>query len=316
MVANVQVVAGLEALEARIMAEIARRQGKLQRGEWLLLCPLHSERSPSFYYRPGVGFICFGCKAEGGIKDAARAFGLEPGSAALSAEDRERLEADRRAVMELRQEEQRLAGLALTEYWAHSDAAAELRRHENALATLAREGIGRLAVDHFGIGWATYGIDGVGYPALTIPWRYRNEVRAVQYRILADDVPGGRYRWHKGSRPTLFNADVVTDPVDDLLVVVEGAKKAAACWEHGLESVCAITNKGGWNPAWAPWVAGFRDVVFALDPDAGAEALAAARTVPGARVARLPRKPDDMLVESGGDIEQLMAYIGAARRAD
>lgn len=315
MVTNVPTVAGLEALEARVLAEIGRRGGKLQRGEWLLLCPLHDERTPSFYYRPGLGFICFGCHAEGGIKAAAQALGLEPGSLALSAEDRARLEADRKAVKAMREEEQRLAGLALAEYWAHSGAAEELRRHENALADLARQGVGRIAVDHFRIGWATYGVDGVGCPALTIPWTFRQEVRAVQYRLL-DDAPGGRYRWHKGSRPTLFNVDVVTDPVDDLVVVVEGAKKACCLWDHGLESVVAVSNKGGWNPSWAPWFAGFKDVVFALDPDAAPEALAAARTVPGARVARLPNKPDDLLVWSGGDVDLLMAYITNARRAD
>ena len=313
---DVPAVAGLEAIGARIMAEVHRRGGKLHNGEWLICCPVHDERTPSFYYRPGLGWNCFGCNRGGGIKDAARVLGIEPGGAVLTAEERGRLEADRLAVQALRQEELRRAGEALTEYWAHSNAAEELRRHENALAELARGGISRIAVDYFGFGWTTYGIDGVGHPALTIPWTYRKEVRALQYRILSPEVPGGRYRWHRGSRPTLFNADVVTDPVDDRIIVVEGAKKAAALWDQGMESVCAVTNKTGWSAAWAPWFSGFRDVVFALDPDALPEALEAARTIPGARVARLPDKPDDLLVRTGGDVDQLMAFINAARRVD
>lgn len=309
-------VMDLAAVEVRVATELARRGGQLRKGEWWILCPVHPERTPSAAFRPGVGWNCQGCGAGGGILDAARVLGVGIDGATIDPADLARLEADRRAVAALRAEEERLAGLALAEYWQHSRAAAELARHGETLARLAAEGIDRLAIEHFGLGWHSYGIDGTGYPALVIPWTVGGEVRAVQYRILASDAPGGRYRWHKGSRATLFNADAVMTPCDDRIVVFEGAKKTIAAWTKGLESCCGIVNKGGWNPEWAKRFAPFKTVVFALDPDASAEAVAAARTIPGARVARVPTKPDDLLVQSGGDIEILMAYIDQAKRVD
>jgi DNA primase len=228
----------------------------------------------------------------------------------------ERLAADRAAVMAAESEARAQAARSLSDYWAHLDAADALARHADILARLESEGISRVAVDHFGLGWHSYGVDGVGVPSLAIPWTVRGETRALQYRLLADDVPGGRYRWHKGSRPTLYNADAVLTPCDDRIIVVEGAKKCMSLWSHGIESVCAVPSKGQWNPLHARHFAPFGVIVFALDPDARRESIEAARTVPRSRVARMPSKPDDLLAATGGDVDVLMSIIDAARPVD
>lgn len=309
-------VSDFEGLEARVVQELQRRGASFRRGEWWLLCPRHAERSPSAAFKPeSRTWYCQGCGSGGGIVDLARWLGIES-SGAVDAATRARLEADRLEIMARDAERRAQDAETLSEYWRGAGVVAELRRHADTMARLLSEGISRIAVDHFGIGWTTYGVDGVGLPALAIPWTVRGETRALQYRLLSEDAPGGRYRWHKGSRPTLYNADAVLTPCDDRVIVVEGAKKCMALWGTGIESVCAIPNKAGWRAEYAPPFKAFSSVVFALDPDASVEARHAANTIPGARVAHLPQKPDDLLTGTGGDVDLLMAYIDAAHRVD
>lgn len=208
----------------------------------------------------------------------------------------------------------------LAEYWGRraDGLRAELGAHPEVCAALLRDGISGDAAMHFGFGYTVH----QGTRSLVIPWRYRHEdreiVTGVQYRaILGDAFDGGdpRYRWRLGSRgKALYNAAAILDPTDDTLVVVEGAKKASAMWGHHLTSTVAIASRTGWDPAWAPKVARFSRVIFALDPDAQTDAIAAASTVPGARVAYLPMKPDDLLVATGGDVDLLWSYLDQARR--
>lgn len=210
----------------------------------------------------------------------------------------------------------------LAEYWTSRAAAlrAELAEHPEVVARLEAGGISAEAAAHFGFGYTVH----QGTRSLVIPWRYhfrdREIVTGVQYRaILGDRFEGGdpRYRWRAGSRgKALFNADAILDPIEDTLIVVEGAKKAAALWSHCLRSTVAIASKCGWDPAWAPKLRGFGRVVFALDPDADEQAVAAAQGTPKALVARLPMKPDDLLVATGGDVDLLWSFIAMARRVD
>lgn len=309
-------VSDFEALEARVVQELQRRGASFRRGEWWFLCPRHAERSPSAAFKPeSRTWYCQGCGYGGGIVDLARWLGIDS-CGAMDAPTRARLEADRLEIMARDAESRARAAESLGEYWRSAGVVDELRRHADTMARLVNEGISRQAIDHFGLGWEVYGVDGVGVPALVIPWTVRGETRAVQYRLLSEDAPGGRYRWRKGSGPTLFNADAVLTPCDDRIIIVEGAKKAMSLWGAGVESVCAVTNKAGWRAEYASPFKAFRHVVFALDPDASTEARHAANTIPGARVAHLPQKPDDLLAGTGGDVDLLMAYIDAAHRVD
>ena len=304
--------AALDALEPRVIAELARREARFRRGEYWFCCPVHAERTPSAAYKPASRtWYCQGCGKGGGLFALADVLGVR-GGASMGAAELERLRQDRAAIMAAHAEEKRRAAASLAEYWRSSSAAADLLAHSEVLRQLERDGIDRLAVDHFGVGWTVYGVAGRGVPAIAIPWTVAGETRAVQYRLLEDN-DGGRYRWHPGSRPTLYNADAVLSPHDETLIIVEGAKKCMSLWGAGITSVCAIANKSAFNPLWARHLAGFRRVVFALDPDATAEAREAAAVVPRARVATMPLKPDDLLAASGGDVSLLMAYIDNAR---
>lgn len=302
----------LDALEPRVIAELARMNARFRRGEYWFCCPVHAERTPSAAYKPASRtWYCQGCGKGGGLFALADVLGIR-GGASMGAAELEQLRQDRAAIMAAHAEEKRRAEASLAEYWRSSSAAADLLAHADVIRQLEADGIDRLAIDHFGIGWTVYGAGGRGVPAIAIPWTVAGETRAVQYRLLESN-DGGRYRWHPGSRPTLYNADAVLTPHDDTLIIVEGAKKAMSLWCSGITSVCAIANKSAFNPLWARHFAGFGRVVFALDPDATTEARAAAATVPGARVATLPLKPDDLLSASGGDVSLIMAYVDNAR---
>lgn len=306
----------VDALDARVTSELLHRHARQHRGELWFLCPAHSERTPSAaYHLEKRTWFCQGCNAGGGLIDLARRLGIQA-DGQIDAATRAAWEADRLIVQAADAERRARDAESLSERWRDSGVCEELRRHADTMARLVSEGISRMTAEHFGLGWTTYGVEGVGIPALAIPWMVNGETRAVQYRLLVDDAPGGRYRWDKGSRPTLYNADAVLHPKDDRIIVVEGAKKAMSLWGAGIESVCAIANKAAWQPAWARHFKPFASVVFALDPDATSEAVAAARTVPGARVARMPSKPDDLLIASGGDIDMITAIIDSAHKAD
>lgn len=303
-----------QAVAASVERALLMRDGKLHRGdrEIRFACPIHDDRHPSADYSRADGvWVCRSCGAKGGLTwgdhPLAPLVGVHAETAPpVDMAEFERQQAKLRAEHEAAESRRRDA---LATYWRERRLCDELVRHGDVLAKLAREGIRREAVEHFRFGHADY----YGTPALAIPWTVRGDVRAVQYRLLADS-PGGRYRWHEGSRATLFNADAVLDPHDDTIIVVEGAKKCAALWSHGITSVCATVNKSGWRAEYARPFGAFGRVVFMPDPDAWREAVEAARTV-GGRVAYVPGKPDDTLVETGGDVDLLWEYVENARVA-
>jgi len=288
-----------------------------------------------------AGWFCRQCSPSGGdvldyvmrrdrvslpeaIEALARGAGIVDTDPELLARRMEGLARRREEALERERAARAEAADALKRAWAERDLARRLAEHSDVVAGLIGGGLTAEAIEWFRFGYReipVQGIDGLA-PALSIPWgRHQGddyELFGLQYRILGD-APGGRYRWAKGSasRGRVFNEDAATDPVDDTLVVVEGAKKACAVWAHGARSVVGLTNRAGWagvldRQEMVDALGAFRRVVFALDPDAYADGCEAARTIPNGRVARMPMKPDDMLAASG-DIDLLWAFVDAAR---
>lgn len=279
---------------------------KERRGELWFLCPVHNEREPSAAYHPEKRiWYCQACGAGGGLVGGshpiAPLLGIETGGTL----DLEAIRAEREAVMTELEQAKRDKARALADWWAAHRRELTLVKQRDVLDALIADGIPEPAIEHFGFGEADY----YGRPALAIPWMVHGELRALQYRLLDGTESGDRYRWHTGGRATIFNADAVLDPHDDTMIVVEGAKKAASLWGHGLTSVSAVVNKTGWREEYVPPYRGFDRVVFMLDPDATAEAAAAAATLPNGRVARVPMKPDDFLVATGGDVDALWQFV-------
>lgn len=300
-----------------VEAELYRRDGKRHGDRIRFRCvnPRHVDEHPSADYSVSRrAWLCRACGARGGLVSGetpiATALGVvtderwkDPGYMAQLAAERDE------AVRAVEREKAKKAE-ALHEYWEARRGLATSRARLAVVESLLTEGISQIAIEHFAIAGGDY----LGVPAVLLPWTVRGEIRALQYR-LSDSAAIGRYRWHEGSRPSIYNADAVLEPQDDTVVIVEGAKKCAALWSHGVVSVCGIANKTAWRQEWAPRFQKFDRVLFALDPDAWTQARDAALTIPNARVVRLPMKPDDMLVATGGDVDLLASYLDRAERA-
>lgn len=322
----------LEAIGREVRDRILRMEGTVVKDGGARLrfrCPVpqHDDAHPSAdYYVDGLAWKCWACGAQGGLI-RENGYGRVPIAPLLgivvdgpiASADMAVIAAERAAIDARISEQERAKAVALADYWAAHREVVTLRARRDLLDTLLAEGISRLGIEQFGLGTDNYPVYHDGrepsfVPAIVIPWTVRGHVRALQYRLM-ESCDGGRYRWHRGSKATLFNADAVLVPEDDTITVVEGAKKCAALWSHGIVSVAAVANKTGWRAEWAPQLAKFSRVLFMLDPDAWTQARDAALTVPNARVVRLPMKPDDLLVYTDGDVGLLTSYMDRAERA-
>jgi DNA primase len=79
MIASVSILD--EVLRVATVDDILRLAGVAvpENAKKPLLCPLHGERSPSFYrQRSGKGYRCQGCGAHGGVLELATALKLAP----------------------------------------------------------------------------------------------------------------------------------------------------------------------------------------------------------------------------------------------
>src|SRR5579885_953390 len=154
----------IDELLARVdIVDVVQRHVPLKRAgrEWTARCPFHDERSPSFYVSPTKQFFhCFGCGAHG--------------SAIKFLMDYEHLEFPD-AVEELAQS----VGLKVpregddhrpredkTDLYALLDSAArfyqnELGKSETAGAYCQQRGLDAATIEHFRIGWAPGGWDGL-----------------------------------------------------------------------------------------------------------------------------------------------------------
>lgn len=304
------------AVEAKLGLQGFKRHGF----EVRFRCPnarahAHGDKNPAADYnvRDRV-WKCHACGAGGGLLAGewglAKLLGLADGGPVVMTDaERAQIDAERAARRAAEAEDRARGDALLAAFQAAEASRLEHAAMSEALDYLAARGISEPVSRYFGM----HGGSWYGTPALVMPWTVRGEIRAVQYRLL-QDIGGGRFRWHEGSHPTLYNADAVLDPHDSAVAIVEGAAKAAALYAHGVTSVCAVTNKTGWKVEYAKPFGSFERVYVVLDPDARAEAVEVARSIgKRARVVDLPGKPDDCLVRWRGDVDRLAAYMEQGR---
>lgn len=310
----------LDALAPLVESALYREGGRRQGDRIRFRCPIPTrhkggDRHPSADYSVSrQSWVCRSCGASGGLvvgdHPLAPLLGVS-NAGLLDPETVEQLKRDRIEAERRRAKAEADEAKALAAYWEAHERRMTAEEWAALLDELRGEGVSAEAAEHFGLEAGSYH----GKPAMLIPWTIGGRITALQYRLRVDDE-GGRYRWRPGSRPSLYNGDAAVAPHDDELVVVEGAKKVASLWGHGVTSIVGIANKSAWRPEWGPLLSTrFRRIVFALDPDATREAVEAARTVgESARVAQLPMKPDDLLRESGGNVDLLARFLELAVR--
>lgn len=136
-------------------------------------------------------------------------------------------------------------------------------------------------IDKFQLGW-----DGKRY---TIPLLYRNIPFGVKRRQSdIDDGYDTKYVMAKGSRPGLYNADVLWET--DSIVVCEGEIDCILLNQYGFPAITTTNGAGYWKPEWAQLFSHVKKIWLLYDnDDAGAQgAQKAQATLRRAKIAHLP----------------------------
>ncbi|HJU09195.1 MAG TPA: DNA primase, partial [Rhodanobacteraceae bacterium] len=154
----------IDELLARVdIVDVVQRHVPLKRAgrEWTARCPFHDERSPSFYVSPTKQFFhCFGCGAHGSaIKFLMDYEHLEFPDAVEELAQSVGLKVPREGGDDRPREDK-------TDLYALLDSAArfyqnELSKSETARAYCKQRGLDAATIEHFRIGWAPGGWDGL-----------------------------------------------------------------------------------------------------------------------------------------------------------
>jgi hypothetical protein len=132
---------------------------------------------------------------------------------------------------------------------------------------LPAEFLGRL-----GLGAITYS----GSPAVRIPYFDRDgEETAVRIRLALQKHPDrdARFRWRRGSKPTLYGLWRLPQIRDaGYVVLVEGESDCHTLWHHLIEAL-GIPGSSSWKDEWTPHLEGVRKVYVVVEPDEGGATL-------------------------------------------
>jgi hypothetical protein len=115
-----------------------------------------------------------------------------------------------------------------------------------------------------------------GSPAARIPYfdRDGNET-AVRIRLALAKHPDrdDRFRWRKGSKPTLYGLWRLPQIRDaGYVVLVEGESDCHTLWHHGIEAL-GIPGASSWKDEWTDHLEGVDKVYAIIEPDQGGVAL-------------------------------------------
>jgi hypothetical protein len=160
-------------------------------------------------------------------------------------------------------------------------------------------------------------------PAYTIPYFHNTtdgkQFKTLQYRLTDPANPADRYRFEYGL-PATFYEVTPTQPLQDTVIICEGAKKAAVTQIYTncptTTSVTAVPGKASWGGI----VEAVKDcgrVYIVLDPDGQPQAEKLASEIGRqARVVRLHAKIDDALLQGWmdkGDLRQAFKWAERAK---
>jgi len=143
-------------------------------------------------------------------------------------------------------------------------------------------------------------------PAYTIPYFHNTtvgkELITIQYRLVNAPNPADRYRFEYGLGTTYYMT-MPTEPISDIVIICEGAKKAA------VMRICSGVNKSATilgvpsKSDTGGIVEAVKDcglVYILLDPDGEAQARKlATRIGDNARIVTLHAKVDDLILQYG-----------------
>jgi hypothetical protein len=123
-----------------------------------------------------------------------------------------------------------------------------------------------------GLGDITYS----GSPAVRIPYfDHDGDETAVRIRLALQKHPDrdDRFRWRRGSKPTLYGLWRLPQIRDaGYVVLVEGESDCHTLWHHRIE-VLGIPGSSSWKDEWTPHLEGVPKVYVVVEPDEGGATL-------------------------------------------
>lgn len=263
-------------------------------------------------------FWCRRCGFDGFTDDNKPTYKPSPEKLAQIEETRRR-EAER----EERRLRMKIEAIREAAYWkGWHDAMSEQQRDQ-----WRQRGIHDYFIDYYSLGYHTdytYYHDGQEWrtPALTIPhYDHGWELSNIQFR-LQNVAPGaGKYRQTKGLPAAMFRTEP-DDSLDRAALVVEGAIKSIVIYQHiggkALGFPMSIVGLPSKTPS-AAMLEQLKDcdpIYLLLDPDAYVDNSASSVVKKLGRgrvmVAKTPVKPDDLIVEYGGDADDLLHFLRQA----
>ncbi len=115
-----------------------------------------------------------------------------------------------------------------------------------------------------------------GSSAVRIPYFDQDgDETAVRIRLALEKHPDrdDRFRWRRGSKPTLYGLWRLPQIGDaGYVVLVEGESDCHTLWHHGIEAL-GIPGASGWKGEWTPYLEGVPKVYVVVEPDEGGATL-------------------------------------------
>ena len=150
------------------------------------------------------------------------------------------------------------------------------------------------------------------------------EESAVRIRLALEKHPerDDRFRWRKGSRPTLYGLWRLPRIRDaGYVVLVEGESDSHTLWYHGIEAL-GIPGAASWREEWAAHLDGVEKIYAVVEPDDGGATLWERLAASSAMRERLHRvelggakDPSELYLQDPDRFkENLRAAFRAARR--
>jgi hypothetical protein len=273
-------------------------------------CGLADEDGFLFWLDRG-NYWCRQCGAKGWASDAPGS----SGSGAMSPQEyaafmREVEERTRRRIAEERGRH-RQAAEQIAEMWPvaalyHNSLTPE------RLSWWYAKGVNDETVARYKLGYCPSCPTCPGHESYTIPVSFKGRLLNIRHRLATPPEGGGKYRPEMaGLRPAVFNADVLLEPREYILLV-EGEIKAMVLSQLGYP-VVGIPGTG-FKPQWARWFENQSVVYVTLDPGANGHGEHIAGILgKRAKVVKLPVKPDDFFVLHDGTVEEFYWMLKWAR---
>ena len=242
---------------------LSRLEGVKRSGDgYIARCPAHEDRRPSLSITEGEdGRVLLKCHAGCDLDAILAALGLEKRD--LFPKDTMRRTLDPGAgIMHLPTR----TGRDGKEYPAHP---APIGCTLEALANRCR-----LSVDYprsFGASDTTY----KGAAAVRIPYRdATGKEAATQYRVALETTEAaGRFKWKKGSKPTLYGWPTLPAARDTgYIVIAEGASDYWTLQYHDIPSL-SLPSSTGWKDEYADALEGISDLFVVVEPDQGGQTV-------------------------------------------